>query len=109
MSGKNTDTALPVLGFARPLFQHGENLSVRRGSRWHGTPHVRLQLADGQLSAPVALRTDCLRFDQLCDADLAAEHDPACRTVAGLLAVMQQHYPGFEAQETVTLCHFNLP
>lgn len=105
------DTApdgLPVLGLANPVFARGQNLSVRRGTRWLGVPRVRVQLAGGRLSAPVALATRALRFDQLRDADLACEHDPACRTVAGLLAVMRRHYPGFGAGETVTLCRFTL-
>ena len=45
----------------------------------------------------------------LTAADLADEHDPACRTPPGLLAVMQQLYPGFEQDETVTLVHFQWP
>lgn len=101
--------ATPVMGFANPLFAPGRNTSIRNGTRWLGVALVRLQLADGQLSAPLALHTRAMRFDQLSAEDLACEHDPACRDPAGLLAVLQQHYPGFEAGAMVTVCDFWLP
>lgn len=97
---------LPVLGFADPVFLPGHNTSVRRGLRWLKVEQVRVQLAEGRLSAPLQLHTRACRFDQLRDAELAFEHDPACRSVAGLLAVMQRHYPGFAPQEMVTVCDF---
>ena len=100
---------VPVLGFANPVFAPGRNTSIRNGTRWLGVPQVRLQLADGRLSPPLVLHTRALRFDQLSPRDLACEHDPACRDPAGLLAVMQQHYPGFEAGAMVTVCDFWLP
>ena len=99
---------VPVLGFANPRFHAGVNLSVRRGTGWLGVPRVRIELGGGRLSAPLALATTALRFDQLRDADLADEHDPACRSVAGLLAVMRRCYPGFAPAHTVTLCRFVL-
>lgn len=100
---------VPLLGFATPLFHTGRNTSVRRGQRWHGAPRACIEYAPGQLSAPLELRTELRRFDTLTAADLADEHDPACRTPPGLLAVMQQLYPGFEQDETVTLVHFQWP
>ena len=105
----DTDTSAstpPILGFAEPVFAAGRNTSVRRGTRWLGVPRVRLQLADGRLSAALPLQTRQCRFDQLDNADLAFEHDPACRTVAGLLATLQRHYPGFDPGEWVTVCDF---
>lgn len=99
---------LPILEFAHPLFLRGRNTTVRRGTRWHGVPFARLRLDDGSLSPPVALETEVRVFRDL-DADaLRFEHDPACRTPGGLLAVLRQHYPGFNADGTVTLCHFTL-
>ena len=103
------DNPVPLLGFADPVFLPGKNTSVRRGQRWHDVPRVRLELAPGRFSAPVALQTRCCRFDQLQAADLACEHDPTCRSVAGLLAVMQRHYPGFSPTEVITVCDFWLP
>jgi hypothetical protein len=63
---------------------------------------------DGSLSAPRALQTECRPFARLTDADLGDEHDPDCRCVAGLLSVLQSLYPGFSADEDVTLVHFSL-
>lgn len=102
-------TAPPILEFVNPIFLTGPNITVRRGDKWHGAPQARLRLADGSLSPPVALHTELKRFDRLNAADLACEHDPACRTPAGLLAVLQQIYPGFSADEEVTVCHFQWP
>ena len=99
-------SAPPILGFAEPVFAAGRNTSVRRGTRWLGVMRVRLQLADGQLSPALPLQTRLCRFDQLDDAELAFEHDPACRTRAGLLATLQRHYPGFAPGEWVTVCDF---
>lgn len=101
--------AIPVMGFATPVFAAGRNTSVRQGTRWLGVAQVRLQLGDGQLSAPLALHTRAMRFDQLTASDLACEHDPACRDPAGLLTVLQRHYPGFQAGAMVTVCDFWLP
>jgi len=97
---------VPVMGFANPVFASGHNTSIRRGTRWLGVGQARLQLAHGRLSAPVPLQTRLRRFDQLTAAELACEHDPACRSLPGLLAVMQQHYPGFAAGDQVTVCDF---
>jgi hypothetical protein len=101
--------AIPVMGFAAPVFAAGRNTSVRNGTRWLGVAQVRLLLGDGRLSPPLDLHTRALRFDQLTASDLACEHDPACRDPAGLLAVLQQHYPGFQAGAMVTVCDFWLP
>ena len=55
-------SALPILGFAEPVFAAGRNTSVRRGTRWLGVPRVRLQLTDGRLSAALcSTRTSCPR------------------------------------------------
>ncbi len=100
--------ALPILEFQRPCFLAGRNTSVRRGRRWLGVAVARIRLGDGSLSAPCALRTECRPFARLTDADLRDEHDPDCRCVAGLLVVLQSLYPGFSADEDVTLVHFSL-
>lgn len=99
---------IPLLGFALPRFHAGRNTSVRRGGRWHGVQVARVQLGHDRHSVPLALQTEQRRFDTLTAHDLRDEHDPRCRTPDGLLAVMQQLYPGFQADETVTLVHFRL-
>jgi hypothetical protein len=103
------DPIPPILEFSNPVFQPGRNTTVRRGRKWHSVPAARLRLADGSLSPPVSLQTHIKRFDHLCAADIAFEHDPPCRTVAGLLAELRRCYPGFAEHEEVTLCHFLLP
>ncbi len=100
--------ALPILEFQRPCFLAGRNTSVRRGRRWLGVAMARIRLADGSLSAPRALQTECRPFARLTDADLGDEHDPECRSAGGLLSVLQSLYPGFSADEDVTLVHFSL-
>lgn len=97
---------LPVLYFNAPLFNRGRNTTVRRGRKWHGVAQARLQLGDGSLSPPVRLQTELKRFSAITDADLRFEHDPDCRRAGGLLLVLQRVYPGFSAEEEVTLCHF---
>ncbi|MCW4455817.1 hypothetical protein OK348_13585 [Flavobacterium sp. MXW15] len=98
----------PILEFRNPVFLPGRNTSVRRGGRWHGIREARLRLADGHLSPPRPLRTELKPFAALTGADLQYEHDPGCRSVAGLLAELQRLYPGFSAGEDVTLVHFTL-
>lgn len=98
----------PLLEFRNPRFHPGLNTSVRRGPRWHGVAEARIPLPDGRLSPPLPLRTELRRFDTLNDADLAAEHDPDCRTRVSLLLELQRIYPGFTAEEEVTLVHFTL-
>lgn len=97
----------PVLTFVLPVFHRGRNTTVRRGHKWHTVAEARLQLGEGSLSLPVELHTELKQFSALTEADLPFEHDPACRTVDGLLLVLQQIYPGFDAEEEVTLCHFD--
>ncbi|MEN1940785.1 hypothetical protein WCE41_06955 [Luteimonas sp. MJ246] len=99
--------ALPVLEFANAVFLDGRNTTVRRGTRWLGVPVVRLRLRDGSLSPPVALETEQRAFRDLDEAALRFEHDPACRRPAGLFAQLAIHYPGFNPDEIVTLCHFD--
>lgn len=97
----------PALSFSVPVFNQGPNTTVRRGRKWQAVTEARLQLDDGRLSAPVALQTQVKLFSALTDADLRFEHDPACRTVAGLFDVLRHLYPGFTCGEEVTLCHFH--
>ncbi len=98
----------PLLTFVNPLFHRGRNTSVRRGNRWHGVAQARLQCAAGHPQPTVTLATELRQFSTLTAADLRDEHDPACRTPDGLLDVLQQIYPGFQPDETVTLVHFVL-
>lgn len=100
--------ACPILEFSTTQFHPGLNTSVRRGRRWHGVAEARIQLPGERLSPPLLLQTELRHFNTLNDVDLATEHDPDCRTYAGLLIAMQRMYRGFTAQEVVTLVHFTL-
>ena len=97
---------IPVLEFQNPTFTVGWNLTVRRGTRWHQVTPVRLRLYGGALSSPVHLLSEVRQFQSLTESDLADEHDPACRTPAGLLNIMRRSYDGFATTEYVTLCRF---
>lgn len=99
---------VPLLGFDNPQFHTGRNTSVRRGARWHGVTQVCIALGEGRQLGPLPLHTELRSFDALEEADLCDEHDPACRSPAGLLAVMQRLYPGFRHDELVTLVHFQV-
>ena len=103
------DDPLPVLEFAHAVFLDGRNTTVRLGIRWLGVPAARLRLADGSLSPLVTLETGQRVFRDLDEAALRFEHDPDCRTPAGLFARLSIHYPDFSEDEVVTLCHFSWP
>ena len=102
------DSTWPILDFSHAVFNDGRNTTVRRGNRWHGVAQARLRMPDGTLSSPIALATELKRFDALTADDIRCEHDPHCRTVPGLLAELRRHYPGFNPDEVVTLCHFDI-
>lgn len=99
---------IPLLGFDNPQFHTGRNTSVRRGARWHGVTQACIALGEGRQLGPLPLQTELRSFDALEEVDLCDEHDPACRSPAGLLVVMQRLYPGFRSDELVTLVHFRL-
>lgn len=95
------------LEFSNPVFHAGNNTTVRRGLKWYGTEYARLAL--GSETVIVRLSSMTQRFCYLTDHYLRDEHDPSCRTVAGLLAEMKRVYPGFSEYEDVTLVNFTLP
>ena len=97
----------PELKFSNPVFHAGTNLTVRRGTKWHREQWATVQIGDTRLTVRLSCMTH--RFAWLTDHWVRDEHDPACRTVAGLLAEMQRVYPGFSEQEEVTLVRFNVP
>ncbi|WP_313319235.1 hypothetical protein [Stenotrophomonas sp.] len=99
---------VPLLGFDNPQFHTGRNTSVRRGARWYGVAEAFIALGNDRQLGPLALQTELRSFDALQDADLGDEHDPECRTRAGLLRTMQRLYPGFRSDELVTLVHFRM-
>ena len=99
---------IPILEFDEPVFLAGRNTTIRRGDRWHAQARARLRLHDGSLSPPIPLQTSLKKFSALSASDLQFEHDPQCRNLAGLLLELQRLYPGFDPDEIVTVCHFDL-
>ena len=100
------------LYFKNPTFLDGLNISVRRGVKWDTLEKKSVELVDTDKPnfsiSTVNITTKVMRFCDLVDADLKYEHDESCRTVSGLLSVMQEIYPGFDEREIVTIIYFIL-
>jgi len=97
--------------FENPTFEEGTNVTVRRGDKWaeeEGTLVSLCDLEENQVARGIITRTHTLPFEEIPAAWLAVEHDPACRTREGLLAVMQDIYPGFEETDLVTVVLFDV-
>lgn len=100
------------LKFKNLVFKDGENITCRRGVKWATDDggEFGFPVTDPRgfsvfgFAEPVAVKVK--RFCDITDADVVNEHDPDCRTAAGLLAVMQDTYDGFDASEIVTLLSF---
>lgn len=99
---------IKTLLFSNPTFHPGFNLTTRRGTKWHGVREAYVDLGGGHTTYVPQLHTIDRPFNQLTDADLMFEHDPACRTVEGLAKVMKEVYPEFEVTDMVTLVTFFL-
>lgn len=99
---------LPQLLFANPIFNDGINLSIRRGDKWFGVKDAALWDLKGNTYGRVNLFTTKQSFALLSGdpEDLEYEHDPNCRTYAGLLKDMKEVYDGFDPTEVVTLVWF---
>lgn len=106
-----------ALEFQNPQLSAGQaNVTVRRGTKWADrvTSGDTVNLMDVSVSPAVLIGTAVIEstvartLRSMSDADLALEHDPACRTVAGLLAVLRQVYgEDFSEDETVTVVTFH--
>ena len=99
-----------TLLFSNLVFNDGFNLTVRRGRKWalEGKANIQLGKGVGEFLPGVTIQTREARFSSLTNNDVHMEHDPACRTIAGLLAEMQRVYEGFDVNEIVTLVVFYL-
>ena len=98
---------MKILGFENPTFSVGRNLTVRRGISWDCEVSAEIMVENLGL-IEVGLQTSVMRFADLIDKDLIFEHDIDCRTVEGLLTVMEEVYPGFDRREIVTLVSFEM-
>lgn len=96
-----------TLLFSNKIFHSGLNITVRRGTKWHGTKSAWIDLGEGIKIFCDHIHTQVKCFNDLNDLDL--EHDPECRTWYGLLKVMLEVYPDFSTDEEVTLVYFFMP
>jgi hypothetical protein len=103
----------PVLLFVNPVFNHGVNLTVRRGVKWDALlDKSKVDIVDvvsGTLYGTTSINTRVFLFEDLENADLTFEHDPKSRTYGGLLRDMKATYNGFDVREIVTLVYFEMP
>lgn len=97
---------IKLLEFSNPVFNDGINVTVRRGTKWNGVDMAYVQLGGTHRHGPVILHTRSIEFNKLTDADVMHEHDPSCRTVAGLAVEMKRVYPEFAETDVVTLVTF---
>jgi len=103
-----------MLLFDNFSFKAGENLTVRRGTKWQSEkPDSEYGYYLGSTKDPSKIlgfagfnKTKALPFNAIKDEDLVDEHDPNCRTYSGLLKGMKEIYPDFDEREIVTLIYF---
>lgn len=97
--------------FNNMRFHCGLNLTVRNGDKWAGTlPGTVLDIHEtgnpDTATTATVMYAVLRRFNTLTDADLEHEHDPACRTVAGLRDALNRAYGVCQWGPTVTLLFF---
>lgn len=98
-----------VMYFQNPEMKDGINLTVRRGVKWahesglfsYGEPELEI----GRL---IIEETCVMRACDIPETWLHNEHDPKCRTLKGLLKVLDKVYTSFVSQEIVTLIWFTV-
>lgn len=104
---------MDCLEFKNAVFNHGVNVTVRRGDKWadlrpgsivelravQGTSQTRLWNVE-------ILRVVIVRFADLQAQDIEHEHDPQCRTLNGLYEELTRIYPGFKRRDVVTVLTF---
>jgi len=98
--------------FKNAVFNKGRNTTIRRGVKWDCCPDKENVLVYGRTAEPVAcvkISTRVKSFDDLSDDDIANEHDPICRSWAGIYGVMKRVYDGFDRREIVTIVDFDMP
>lgn len=98
------------LKFKNPVFEFGLNLTVRKGSKWHGkTGNVRLTDVNGSFKKRAIITTTMYgNYSDVTDEIVKYEHDPECRTVEGLTKAMKEAYPDFKETDDITLVFFRV-
>lgn len=103
--------------FRNPIFNMGLNVTIRNGDKWR-----KVNIGDKLLLKGVESKNNIIEAEKtgtlvgkallpfhLIPNDLLKyEHDPACRTPAGLLAEMKRVYPDFSYSNVVTVILFTL-
>lgn len=100
--------------FGNPVFDLPVMTTCRSGEKWYDAlnQHDRFEICDvngnpiGKVGCVIGL--DIVAWDELDDAMVADNHDPSCRTLAGLEAGMDAAYPGGWDRDTLTLITFSL-
>ncbi|HMN10747.1 MAG TPA: hypothetical protein PKD55_00310 [Bellilinea sp.] len=103
---------LDKLLFENPVFESGQNMTVRRGDKWFDRDGEIVEVCDlegNPLFESRILSTWNMPFDMVPAVWLKLEHDQASRTRAGLLEEMQKIYEGFQPDENVTVVFFDVP
>ena len=98
-----------ILKFKKFRFNHGINLTVRRGIKQYDG-FIRLvdtTTKRKMLNIPV-IDVKYKRFSDITNDDIKVEHDPVCRTTNGLLKTMKKFYPTFDELEVCTLVYFEV-
>lgn len=100
------------LDFLNPTFHYGRNVTIRRGHEWYEKAQkgdevaimrtgIDKILAQGKIESLI-----CRRFRDVTIENLLNEHDPECRTPAGLVYAMLRAYPDFTLDDIVTVIEF---
>jgi hypothetical protein len=88
----------PWLLFKKPVFQEGVNATVRLGNKWHfrappeSIVEIRETTGDGYLFDAFIVDNLWLKICDIPIDVLQHEHDPNCRTHAGLIAELERVY-----------------
>lgn len=102
---------MDLLRFSNPVFNQGENITVRYGIKWaaHGPGAVDLATADGRrLASAKIIKCVMKPFCDITEPEIANEHDPSCRTLEGLHDELCGIYEGFKPNDKVTLVTFTI-
>ena len=98
------------LKFANPPTVAGKQMlcTVRRGETRPASEFDILTQDGRKVGRGQIEYTITLPFRAVSENDLKNEHDPACRTRAGLLDALQRYYPSFIPSESVTVINFTV-
>lgn len=94
------------LYFRNPIFKAGRNVTVRKGTYWINSEKANI-LIDNVMKT-VDIKTRTMQFRDLTVGMLRDEHNPICRTLAGLYLEMCGMYKDFTRYSVITIISFKL-